>query len=150
MKLRWAALTVVLAFSALMPRTTVAQASGGQPPKRSIGSIGQSYPNPFNPDARIQFTVDPTCSEPGKRHRVTLRIYNLIAQVVAIPQIEGGTASVNGAERIENIELECGAYTAYWDGRYMSTNREAASGVYIYRLEIDGRNAGVGRMLHAK
>jgi hypothetical protein len=149
MKLRWAALAVVLAFSALMPRTTVAQASGTQPP-RHRGSLGPGYPNPFNPDNRVHFSVDSTCSEPGKKHRVTLRLYNLLAQVIAIPQIEGGTATVSGGQPIDNIELECGTYTAYWNGRYMTTNQEAASGVYIYRLVVDGRTEGVSRVLHTK
>lgn len=148
--LRWAALTVVLAFSALMPRTAAAQ-TGAQPPvQRRGGSVGQNYPNPFNPDTRIPFTVGDPAKCNGERHRVTLRIYNLLAQVVAVPQIQGGSSSVSGGEPIENIELECGAYMAYWNGKYLNTTREAASGVYLYRLEVDGRAASTGRMFYEK
>ena len=144
MKLRWAALSVVLAFSALMPSVAEAQ-TGGQQPRRS-GRLGQNYPNPFNPETRFTVEVgDSTCTDPPRQHRVTVRIYNLLAQVVAVPIIEGGIG------RAENVVLTCGvSYTAYWDGKYLNSNREAASGVYIYRLDVDGKFAAMGKMLVTK
>jgi hypothetical protein len=150
MKLRWAALAVVLAFSALMPRGASAQAS--QPPtgQRRAGSLGQNYPNPFNPDTRFPFFVGDSTNCAGERHRVSVRIYNLLAQVVAVPVIQGGSSTVSGGEPIENLELECGLYTAYWNGKYLGTSREAASGVYLYRLEVDGRTAYVRKMFFGK
>jgi hypothetical protein len=78
MKLRWAALGVVLALSALMPH-----AASGQPARRRPKvTLGQNYPNPFNPETRIPFGVDAECSEPGRQYRVTLRIFNLLSQEV--------------------------------------------------------------------
>ena len=150
MKLRWAALTVVLALSALMPRGASAQTS--QPPsgQRRSGSVGQNYPNPFNPATRLPFIIGDTAQCDGSRHRVSLRIYNLLAQVVAIPVIEGASSTTGGGEPIENIELECGRYVAFWNGKYLSTSRDAASGVYMYRLEVDGRTAAVGKMFYGK
>src|SRR4030065_353551 len=40
--------------------------------------------------------------------------------------------------------LACGhpagcSYAAYWDGSVLNTGQEAASGVYIYQLTVDGR-----------
>src|SRR5687768_7063438 len=100
MKLRWAALIAVLALSALMPRPTEAQTSG-QPPQsaRRNGSLGQNYPNPFNPETNFAFSVgDSACTDPTRQYRVTLRIYNLLAQVVAIPVLQGsGAAGAGGA-----------------------------------------------------
>src|ERR1051325_10250641 len=132
MKLRWAALTVVLALSALMPRGAAAQSGTQQPGQRRAGSVGQNYPNPFNPDTHIPFFVGDSLNCNGSRHKVTMRIYNLLAQVVAVPQIEGGSATVGGATAIDNLELECGPYVAYWNGKYLNTNREAASSLYFY------------------
>ena len=150
MKLRWAALAVVLALSALMPCGADAQ-TGTQPPgSRRSGSVGPNYPNPFNPDTRFQFVVGDSSSCAGERHKVTVRIYNLLAQVVAVPKIEGGSATVSGGTLIENLDLECGTYVAHWNGKYLNTSREAASGVYFYRLEVDGRPAAVGKMFYAK
>ena len=150
MKLRWAALAVVLALSALMPRGAISQAS--QPPSgpHRGGSLGQNYPNPFNPDTRFPLFVGDSASCTGERHRVSIRIYNLLAQVVAIPVIQGGSSTVSGGEPIENLELECGAYTAYWNGKVLGTTREAPSGVYLYRLEVDGRTVYVRKMFFGK
>ena len=138
MKLRWAALSVVLALSALMPRAASAQSGqpGGRRPKVTLE---QNYPNPFNPQTWIPFGIDADCQDPSRQYRVTLRIFNLLAQEVAVPVIQGGTGSVAGGARIENVTLGCGKYTAWWDGKYKNSDREAASGVYVYRLEVDGR-----------
>ena len=150
MKLRWAALAVVLALSALMPCGADAQ-TGTQPPgSRRAGSVGPNYPNPFNPDTRFQFTVGDSTNCNGERHRVSVRIYNLLAKVVAVPEVESGSATVPGGTRIDNIQLECGTYVAHWNGKYLNTSQEAASGVYFYRLEVDGRQAAVGKMFYAK
>jgi hypothetical protein len=146
MKLRWAALSVVLAFSALMPSYAAGQ-SGGQPPApRRPGRVGQNYPNPMNPETRFTVEVgDLPCTDPPRQHRATVRIYNLLSQVVAIPIIEGGVG------KAENVVLTCGVtYIAYWDGKYLNSNREAASGVYIYRLDVDGKFAAAGRLLVTK
>jgi hypothetical protein len=148
MKHRWAALSLVLALSAFMPRFLAAQ--GSQPPARgrSAGGLAQNYPNPFNPETRISFTVGdhPDCVDPGRQHRVSLRIYNLLTQLVAVPVLQGGAGNVAGGQALENVLLTCGAYTAYWDGKYLNSTREVASGVYMYVLEIDGRAAAVRKM----
>ena len=138
MKLRWAALMTVLTLSVVAPRHASGQgtASGGD---RTTAALGQNYPNPFNPTTTIPFLVGdpPTCTDQGRVHRVTLRIYNVLAQLVAIPILQG--TSGNAGQPLENVQLSCGQYTAYWDGMYLRTNREVASGVYLYRLEVDGK-----------
>lgn len=145
MKLRWAALVTVLAFGALMPSRAEGQSGPPPGPPRRNGSLGQNYPNPFNPDTHIDFQVgDEACYGSGQRHRVTMRIYNLLAQPVAAPQVE------RGGQRLENLELECGSYTAYWDGKYQNSGRQAASSVYVYRIEIDGVAVATKRMFLGK
>ena len=156
MKLGWAALTTVLVLSALMPRAAAAQQGSPttqQPPRdRNSGfGLGQNYPNPFNPETRIPFTVGdpPTCTDPNRQYRVTLRVYNLLAQVVAVPVLQGGTGEVAGGQPLENVLLTCKQYTAYWNGKYQYSEREVASGIYLYRLEVDGR-AVVKKMIVMK
>ncbi len=136
MKRLLAALGLVLAFSAIMPRDAAAQDTRV---RTSKGSLGQNYPNPFNPETRFNFGVGdpPVCTEAGKLHRVTVKIFNQIAQLVAVPVLQGGGA-VAGGQPLENLSLPCGEYIAYWDGKVQSTGREAASGIYLYRLEVDG------------
>ena len=146
MKHRWAALlVVVLALSGLMPRFLAAQGTQQPPPGRdrtgSSGALGQNYPNPFNPETRIPFKIGghPDCTDSGRQYRVSLRIYNLLAQLVAVPVLQGAAGSVAGGQPLENVLLTCSQYTAYWDGKYVNSSREVASGIYIYVLEVDGR-----------
>ena len=142
MKHRWAALLVVLALSAFLPRHISAQSSGSGGRDASTGSVlGQNYPNPFNPETTIPFAVGgaPNCTDTGRQYRVSLRIYNLLTQLVAVPVLQGGSAGVAGGQPLENLLLTCGQYTAYWDGKYGRTGREVASGIYLYRLEVNGK-----------
>jgi hypothetical protein len=149
MKLRWGALTIVLVASALMPRIVMAQ--GQNPgPQRKAGALKQNYPNPFNPETRIPFTVgDEKCEDPGRQYKVSLRIYNILSQLVAIPVLQGGTGGVAGGVKLVNVMLTCGDYVAYWNGKYDGTRNEVASGVYLYELRIDASSM-VRRMLVTK
>ena len=141
MKHGWAALAFVLALIAFLPVDASAQQQGPGGERRGVAvELGQNYPNPFNPETKIPFAVTgSSCSEVSRLHRVTLRIYNILSQLVAIPilQGEGAPPSLAG-ERLENLMLPCGRYTAYWDGRNQHTAREVASGIYVYVIEVDG------------
>lgn len=152
MKHLWVALTV-LALSAFMPGDLSAQ---GVTPQsgRARGSgleLGQNYPNPFNPETKIPFSIGDGagCADPSRLYRVSLRIYNVLAQPVAVPVLQGGTGNVAGGEPISGLSLTCNQYTAYWDGKDAKTQQEVASGVYLYRLEVDGK-AVVKKMLVSK
>ena len=137
MKRSWAALGLVLALSAIMP--TVSRAQDTRKKGQGV-SLGQNYPNPFNPETRFNFALGdpPTCTEPAKQYRVTVKIYNVLAQLVAIPVLQGGSGGVAGGQPLDNVSLTCGEYVAYWDGKVRNTGREAASGVYLYRIEANG------------
>ena len=125
------ALGLVLALTVFMPRTSQAQDTRDRKPGMSLG---QNYPNPFNPETKIPFSVGdpPSCTDNGKQYRVSLKVYNLLSQLVAVPVLQGQ------AQSLDNVTISCGEYTAYWDGKVLNTGREAASGVYYYRLEVNG------------
>ena len=138
MRYRWSALIVVLTLI-LMPRVGFSQtATGTKPP---AAKLGQNYPNPFNPETRIPFSVggSPTCTDPSHQYKVTLRIYNALMQLVAVPVIQGGAGNVAGGQPLQNVLVPCGQYVAYWNGNYLNTSKEAASGVYIAALDVDGQ-----------
>lgn len=144
MKHRWAALGFVLALGAIMPRMASSQASLPRPAGERSTATGfelrQNYPNPFNPTTTIPFVIGdyPTCSDRGT-HRVTLQIFNVLAQLVATPILQGG--DVAAGQPLVNIPLRCGTYTAFWNGNYRDTQQEAASGIYAFRLQVDGKVA---------
>src|SRR6266513_2440415 len=100
--------------------------------------LKQNYPNPFNPATTIPFSLNGDLFANGHRPKVSLKIYNVLAQLVATPILQGS------GENLDGIELTCSApstgcsFNAYWDGKTMN-GQEAASGVYIYQLIVDGR-----------
>jgi hypothetical protein len=73
-------------------------------------ALAQNYPNPFNPSTQIDFSLP-------SRATVSLTIYNLLGQVVAVPV---------------NAEMAAGDHTIIWNAENLS------AGVYLYRL-----NAGM-------
>lgn len=150
MRNRWSALLAVLALG-LMPQVGQSQVSQPQQKKPAV-SMGQNFPNPFNPESRIRFTVGdyPSCADGGKRYRVTLKVFNILAQVVAFPQLEGSSGGVAGGQVLENVLLPCGQYTGFWNGKYLGTSREVASGVYIWRIEVDGQPGPAVKSMVAK
>jgi hypothetical protein len=117
-----------------------AQEGRGQAPPSAPPPVElkQNYPNPFNPATTLPFTLGGDLFANGHRPKVSLRIYNVLAQLVAKPILQGS------GEVLDNTELTCSnpagcSFTCYWDGKVLDTGREAASGVYIYQLIVDGR-----------
>ncbi len=133
---RWAALALVLALWCLAPESAAGQSAqpDQQPRGRKSGMLGQNYPNPVNPETNIPFSL--ACDESGGGdYVVSVRIYNVLAQLVAIPVVQGR------GELLDNVRLPCGDYIAYWDGKVRPAGREAAPGIYIYELVVDGERS---------
>jgi len=79
--------------------------------------LSQNYPNPFNSTTIIKYHL------PERAH-VTLRIFNLLGQLV---------------KTLVNMEQSAGYKTVCWDGRDLE-NRGSPSGVYFYHLEARMRH----------
>ncbi len=137
MRRMWGAWGCVLALSVFMPAVSTAQDDRD---RRSEATLGQNFPNPSNPETRIPFSVGdaPTCREPNRLYRVSLKIFNLLMQSVATPVLQKDSVRVARTEPLARVSIPCGAYVAYWDGKVQADGRDAASGVYLYRLEVDG------------
>lgn len=128
---RRAVLALVLALCAVSPESAAGQRE--TPPRgRKLGTLGQNYPNPFKPDTFIPFTINDCHGNNGQR-LVTLRIYNVLAQLVSVPQLYGA------GRPLVNIPLSCGEYLGHWDGHVGRHGRMASSGVYVYELVVDGQ-----------
>lgn len=132
MQHRWAAFALVLALAAVAPRSASGQDSALR--GRKFGTLGQNYPNPFRPETFIPFSID-DCETPTRQRAVTLRIYNVLAQLVATPLLQGADRPV------ANMRLSCGDYVGYWDGTVLRSHRQAAAGVYLYELVVDGQRS---------
>ena len=125
----WFAAVVVFAVSSLQAQETPEPPSGGF-------SLGQNYPNPFNPETRIPFDLDEELFSNGEAAVVTIRVFNILQQLVAIP-----TALRHPlGEGVAVSDLEYpgpGRYEAYWDGTDGS-GRQVASGIYLMQLTVNG------------
>ena len=86
-------------------------------------ALGQNYPNPFNPSTIIPYQL-------AAPSRVRLEVFNILGQRMAT---------------LVDEEQEAGSYRVRWDGTD-AAGRAAASGVYFYRLTVDGAQQ-TGRMV---
>lgn len=78
-------------------------------------NLYRNYPNPFNPTTTIRFDV-------ARSGPVRVKVFNLLGQEVA--------TLVSGF-------FEAGQHRTVWDGKNRF-GRQAASGVYFYRIETPG------------
>jgi len=74
--------------------------------------LSNAYPNPFNPQTKIDFRIPQTSD-------VRITIYNVIGQQVNV---------------ILDQELYAGSYTITWNGTN-DRGIQVPSGVYLYRIE---------------
>src|ERR687890_2552612 len=95
--------------------------------------LKENYPNPFFPATTIPFQISREVCAKGHQPVVSLKIYNVLVQVVAIPML-----ATESSERVDSLRLRCGEHRAYWDGKYLDGTREATTGVYYYQLTVDG------------
>lgn len=148
----------VLVFLFMLGAVGTAVAQSGDAGSRSRGQapgfqLEQNYPNPFNPETRIPFYLGPELFAEGKAVVVSVRIYNVLQQLVAIPT---ALRHSRGPEPVNGLEYAGpGRYEAYWDGTDLAGNG-VASGVYFIKATVypagnlrDGRTQ-VRKMLIAK
>jgi hypothetical protein len=126
----------VIALCSIVPVPSAAQGRppAAAPPSRPprLGRLGASSPNPVVGSATIPFEIICAAGSP-RTHVVSLRIYNVLAQLVAIPALEGA------GRPVARLHLACGRYAARWDGNVLRTRRRAPGGTYVLELDVDGR-----------
>lgn len=100
--------------------------------------IEQNSPNPVNPETWIPFYLEESLFKDGKPGVVSIRIYNILRQLVAVPVAvnhpRGGDVRVTGLRYTQP-----GRKLAYWDGKDLN-GRRVASGVYYCELVVNDKN----------
>jgi len=86
------------------------------PAEAALVEGAQCYPNPFNPATTIRFVL-------AQNRKVRLQIFNLRGELV---------------RTLVNKEMPRGVHEVRWNGRDKA-GRMAASGIYFYRLDLDGK-----------
>lgn len=85
------------------------------PPVPQQSHLSQNYPNPFNPSTTIEYILSKSAS-------VVLIIYDLYGREI---------------RRLVDQKQSEGLHKTLWDGK-RSDGRGVATGVYYYRLSLDG------------
>ena len=99
--------------------------------------IEQNYPNPVVTDTWIPFVLEDRLFENSDSVVVTLRIKNILAQVVGFPVSSVGARGAR--ERVLNFVFrEPGRRLAYWDGKDL-TGRPVLSGMYYSELVVNNQ-----------
>ncbi|MBW6515419.1 MAG: hypothetical protein K0B81_02235 [Candidatus Cloacimonetes bacterium] len=108
--------------------TTVEEMSIDEMDIHSVNALLGNYPNPFNPETKICFSL-------AEGARVTLVIYNSRGQVVR--------------ELLSSLYYSQGYHGIVWDGkdRY---GRKTSSGVYLYSMETDRGFRDIKKMVLLK
>ncbi len=88
-----------------------------------------NYPNPFNPSTTISFDLT---AEIAKNAEII--IYNIKGQKV---------------KQLLSDQLSAGEYSVVWDGRD-DNNKSVSSGIYFYKLEVNGKTEAVRKCLLLK
>jgi len=116
----WAVTTngEVLRYSSSVT-TGVAEDPVAEPPRKF--ALEQNYPNPFNPVTTIGYTIAGTGHEALGTSRVKLSVYDLLGREVAV---------------LVNEDKLPGLYRVVFDGARL------ASGMYFYRIQMQGNNGG--------
>ena len=126
-------LSLFVAAEAVSAQDSRPPASPGQ---ASGFELQQNYPNPFNPETTIPFILHEGLFVDGRPAVVSIRIFNLLQQLVASP-VALGHSSGEGVELIQLEYAQPGTYEAFWDGTDQS-GRQVASGVYFLQLTVNG------------
>jgi hypothetical protein len=114
----------------------LAQDAGSGTQETGGFTLEQNYPNPFNPETKIPFVLNEELFRSGRPVVVSMRIFNLIRQPVAVPQALEHPMGLG----VPLVQLEYdrpGRHEAYWDGKDFS-GATVASGVYWVQLTVNG------------
>ncbi|HEX8273161.1 MAG TPA: hypothetical protein VF615_11020 [Longimicrobiaceae bacterium] len=107
--------------------------------------LEQNDPNPFTRGTYIPFTLEESLFRDGRPHLVTIQIFNVLNQLVAVPRAPDHP-------RGKNLPVQQLAYTepgrklAFWDGTD-TRGRRVTPGVYYCQLVVDRQQPKMVKMI---
>lgn len=116
----WVSLDHVILANGGLPPVGIANNHAEQP---DGFILRQNYPNPFNPSTNLGFRIPRQNWGGMDLEFVSLDIFDVTGKKIAT---------------LVQKELPPGEYMVQWDGRD-NTGQQAASGIYLYRLQVGNR-----------
>jgi hypothetical protein len=126
--------------------TAVPRDETGQDEVRGV-ALEQNYPNPFNYETRIPFVLGEDMFEDGRPVVVSVRIYNVLRQPIAVPTAFDHPSAA-GQPALELRYDMPGRYELYWDGRDRG-GQPVPSGIYFCHVTAN-RSQNVLKMIVAR
>ncbi|MDB4952016.1 MAG: hypothetical protein JWM27_4665 [Gemmatimonadetes bacterium] len=133
-------LLLLVIYGFRSPPTARAQGPPETPPATAARAfrLEQNYPNPVDPETWIPFYLEESLFKEGRPGVVSIRIYNILRQLVAVPTAvghpRGDTVRVMGLRYTQS-----GRKVAYWDGKDLA-GRRVPSGLYYCELVVNDRS----------
>lgn len=121
----WLQLLLGLTLAAVAPAAAQGRDEGVE--------LLENAPNPVTTTTTIGFILREEVCAAGHVPTVSLEIYNVLVQVVAVPVLVADPPTP-----VSRLRLPCGEHRAVWDGR-LRDGRPAQTGVYYYQLVVDGQ-----------
>jgi len=110
--------------------------------------LEQNYPNPFNPTTKFPFKLGDELFKDGQPVEVTIRVYNVLRQLVAVPTaLDHPSGNATAVEHLEYVTP--GRHVAYWDG-LDKDGRKVASGIYFVYMWVNREKPQVAKIIVAK
>jgi len=94
---------------------------------QNVEYILSNHPNPFNPTTTVSFSI------PDENH-VELSIYNIKGQII---------------KSLLNKQITAGEHSIVWNGEDDS-EKKVSSGVYLYKLNVNGKTEAVKKCILLK
>lgn len=101
--------------------------SASKNPLSLVTKLGSNFPNPFNPSTQINFQI-------AQESDVDISIYNIKGQKV---------------KQLVRSQRSFGQHSVVWDGKD-GHDQPVASGIYFYKLNVNGKTEAVKKCLLLK
>ena len=134
---------LVTALAAVTLATCRPEVPRPRPPPGPALSVEPSDPNPFSTSTRIPFELGESLFEDDAEVVVSMRVFNLLYQQVAVPTVAEEFAL--GQPIAELAYPAPGQYAGVWDGT-VEDGSPAAGGPYFVQV-ISGEHKAVGKLL---
>lgn len=144
-----AVLPILLLIAGFLSPPDLSAQSAGSPAVAATESRGfrleQNNPNPGDPETSIPFYLEESLFARTDTGVVTIRIYNMLRKLVAIPVVLDHPSGKN-VQVLDLPYTEPGRQVAYWNGRDLD-GRRVPSGTYYYALFVNDEPPQFRKML---
>lgn len=136
-------LVLLLARAFLSPEAAAQQSdttagTGSQDVQQEVRGVElqPNFPNPFSTETRIPFVLGEDLFKDGRPVVVTVRIFNVLRQLVAVPiAVDNPTEPGRPATNLQYEQP--GRYMLLWDGKD-SSGDPVGSGIYFCQIIANG------------